>query len=432
MATTERSRTIERNLVAIDTATGERLRELYDEDATIAASTFSRVPGDARLLASSTRSGVRRPLIWDTRSGERTDLEVGELDGDLVPTDWSHDGTRILLRQVSHAVERLFVYDLERGGLRPLHHPAGTLGSTYFTPDGEIFAELQDSSQPTRLVAFDPETGAERRTLLRGGDAPPGCRWESITFASTESAEIQAWLAVPDGEGPFPTILETHGGPTAVMTESFDAGAQCWLDHGFAYLTINYRGSTTFGRPFERAIDGDLGHWEVDDMAAARDWLVANGIAAPDQILLTGWSYGGYLTLQALGTRPELWAGGMAGIAVADWRLDFEDASEPLRQYDVGLFGGTPEEKPEAYTRSSPIAYAERVRAPVLVIQGRNDTRCPPRQLEAYEQKMLRLGKEIRVHWFEAGHGSYAIEQNIEHQELMLRFAFEVLGRAVR
>jgi dipeptidyl aminopeptidase/acylaminoacyl peptidase len=106
----------------------------------------------------------------------------------------------------------------------------------------------------------------------------------------------------------------------------------------------------------------------------------------------------------------------------------FEDQAETLRRYQAALFGGTPEELPEQHARSSPITYAAEVKAPVLVIQGSNDTRCPPRQLRVYEEKMLELGKHIEVHWFDAGHGSYAMEQNIEHQERALRFAYQVLA----
>ena len=232
---------------------------------------------------------------------------------------------------------------------------------------------------------------------------------------------------MPDGNGPFPTILETHGGPTAVQTEDFASGSQAWLDHGFAFLTINYRGSTTFGRAFQEQIYGDVGHWEVEDMVAARNWLVDEGIARPDEILLTGWSYGGYLTLQALGTRPDLWAGGLAGIAIADWAVQYEDTAGTLKGYEVALFEGTPEEKPEQYAKSSPITYAEQVRAPVLIIQGRNDTRTPARPVQNYEAKMKALGKPIEVHWFDAGHGSFVVEQQIEHQEIMLRFADRIL-----
>ncbi len=225
-------------------------------------------------------------------------------------------------------------------------------------------------------------------------------------------------------------ILETHGGPTGVELNTFSPGSQAWLDHGFAYCTINYRGSTTFGRDFERKIWGDLGHWEVEDMVAARKYLIDHGVAMPDAIFLTGWSYGGYLTLQALGTYPDLWAGGMGGVVVADWVSQYEDENEVLRGYDVSLFGGTLEEKREQYVRSSPITYLERLKAPVLIIQGRNDTRDPPRQVELYESKARALDRPVEVHWFDTGHaGSFMdVELAIAHQELMLSFAYRVLG----
>jgi dipeptidyl aminopeptidase/acylaminoacyl peptidase len=114
-------------------------------------------------------------------------------------------------------------------------------------------------------------------------------------------------------------------------------------------------------------------------------------------------------------------------VAIADWRLSFEDSAPTLRGAFAAWFGGTPEEKPEAYARSSPITYVEQVAAPVLIIQGRNDTRTPARPIRVYEERMTALGKPIEVHWFEAGHGSYVVEQQIEHQELMLRFAYRIL-----
>jgi dipeptidyl aminopeptidase/acylaminoacyl peptidase len=118
----------------------------------------------------------------------------------------------------------------------------------------------------------------------------------------------------------------------------------------------------------------------------------------------------------------------MAGMAVADWTMSVEETSPTLRGLIQAWFGSTPAEKPELYVRSSPITHVERVAAPVLIIQGRNDTRTPARPIEVYERRMHELGKEIEVHWFDAGHGSLVVEQQIEHQELMLRFAYRVLG----
>jgi dipeptidyl aminopeptidase/acylaminoacyl peptidase len=279
------------------------------------------------------------------------------------------------------------------------------------------------------MIALDAETGERTRTVLAAGEVPASHPWRSITFSSTDGQTIQGWLSLPEGEGPFPTILHTHGGPTAVMTEVFSPANQLWVDHGFAFLSINYRGSLTFGREFEKQIWGDLGHMEIEDMVAAHDWLVRQGIAIPDQIFLTGWSYGGYLTLLGLGKRPDLWAGGMAGIAIADWTMSYEDSADTLRGYQLALFGGTPEEKPDLYRRASPITYVEQVSAPVLIIQGRNDTRTPARPIHAYEARMRELGKPIEVQWFDAGHLAFTrIGQSIDQYESMLRFACNILN----
>ena len=166
----------------------------------------------------------------------------------------------------------------------------------------------------------------------------------------------------------------------------------------------------------------------MEDVAAGVAWLIERGIARPEAILKTGVSYGGYLTLQSLGKKPALWAGGMAVVAIADWVLMYEDQAETLRGYQRSIFGGTPEEKPEAHRKSSPITYAAVIEAPILVLQGENDTRCPARQMRVYERRLTDLGKSIEVQWFDAGHGSLDTEEQIRQQAKMLEFAYRVLS----
>jgi dipeptidyl aminopeptidase/acylaminoacyl peptidase len=429
VSSTARTGTAQWTLLAIETASGEQIAELWDGGkSSHGVHMFSPLAGDMRVLATTDHSGVKRPLLWNPRTGVRTDLPLDHLTGDIVPCDWSPDGRRILLRHFNEAAHHLLLYDLITNTVTPLEHPGGSFWGATFRSDDEIWAHWTDATHPLALVALDAGTGHPKRTLMPADPLPPSRPWRSVTFPSSDGQRIQGWLGVPEGDGPFPTILATHGGPTVVAAEEFSPTSQAWLDHGFAFLTINYRGSTTFGQAFETQIYGDLGHWEVEDMAAAHSWLVAQGIAQPDQVLLTGLSYGGFLTLLALGTRPELWAGGMAGMAVADWTMSVKETSPTLRGLIQAWFGTTPAEKPALYVRSSPITYVERVVAPVLIIQGRNDTRTPARPIEMYEQRMRALGKEIEVHWFDAGHGSLVVEQQIEHQELMLRFAYCVLG----
>ncbi len=378
VATTEYGQTRQYSLLAFETAGGRRMGELSDLPAgSVRAVTFSPLPGDPRLLCQADRSGYTRPFIWDPTGGERTDLPLGDLAGDIEGLDWSLDGRRILLRQISRAVQQLYTYDLGTGALTCLRHPGGTYGAAWFGPRGRIDALWGDTTHLPQLAALDGDTGAWRETILAAGEAPAR-PLRSVSFRSSDGEEVQGWLGLPDGAGPFPTILSVHGGPHIAIPDVYGPGGQAWLDHGYAYLTVNYRGSTTFGRAFKEKIWGDLGHWEVEDMVAARDWLLREGIARPDAILVTGGSYGGYLTLMALGTRPDLWAGGMALVAPADFITEYYDGTDWSKGYLTAMMGGTPEERPAQYAASSPITYAERVTAPLLVIQGRNDLRCPP------------------------------------------------------
>lgn len=428
VATTEKSGTTDTMLEAYDIATGQKLGELWDgNDVSVDPIGFIPRKGDERYLASSTKSGFARPVIWNPRTGERHDIALPELEGEVYSWDWSEDGRYLLLNQLNQAQFKLHLYDLTDKKLITLNAPAGAYSTGYFLDD-EIYVNMQNSAQPNCLVALDKRTGELKRIVLQAGTPPTGQKWRSVHFNSSDGTAIQAWLMTPQGTGPFPTIVHTHGGPTDVQTEKYSPVAQAWVEHGFAYFSINYRGSITFGKAFEKSILGNLGDLEVEDIEAGVKWLIENKIAHPEMILKTGGSYGGYLTLQSLGKKPNLWAGGMAVVAIADWPLMYEDMAETLRGYTRALFGGSPEEKLEQMKKSSPMTYAEQVKAPILVIQGENDTRCPARQMHVYEDKLKALGKHIESHWFDAGHGSHAMEQQIEQEELKLRFAYRILG----
>jgi dipeptidyl aminopeptidase/acylaminoacyl peptidase len=307
-------------LLAFDTRSGEKISELWDgEQNSLEMMVPSPLPGDPRLLASTTRTGIETLLIWNPYSGEQIDLNLGDVTGALRAFDWSPDGSSILFRTFNAAVQQLYIHNLHTGVTIPLGHPDGANIEPYFTPAGdEIFSHWQSSTCPPRLIALSARTGETTRTVISAGDAPPGRAWTSIMFPSLDGQQVQGWLGLPEGAGPFPAVIEAHGGPFEVQGEAFSPGAQAWLDHGFAYLSVNYRGSTTFGRQFERKIYGLPGAWEIEDLVAARRWLVESDIARPDSVLLTGWSYGGFLTLLALGRTPDLWAGGMARAAIAD------------------------------------------------------------------------------------------------------------------
>jgi dipeptidyl aminopeptidase/acylaminoacyl peptidase len=438
MQSTERAGGMRRySVLAFDTASSEQIGEVWDgPESSVEPVVFFGGGGGLRRRGPTPPTGFKRPLIWNLRTGERTNLPLAELEGEVVPLDWSLDGRRILLSQFNQAIQQLYLYDPAGDTLIRLNHPDGAFGvydnlfgwAAYFGAEGEIFGHWQDAAHPFQLIALDGETGVKTRVALSAGEVPPGHAWQSITFTSSDGQEIQGWLGLPDGQGPFPAILDVHGGPHMVVTELFDPIGQAWLDHGFVYLTINFRGSTTFGREFQEKIWGNVGHWELEDMVAARNWLIERGIARPDAILLHGESYGGFLTLFGLGKRPDLWAAGLVVAPCTDWTEAYKDASDALKGAFRAWFGGAPGEKPEQYAASSPITYVENVRAPAFIVQGRHDTRTPAREVELYEARMKSLGKDVEVYWYDAGHGVADMELFIQFQEQMMCFAHRVLG----
>ena len=168
----------------------------------------------------------------------------------------------------------------------------------------------------------------------------------------------------PRGPRPVRDGVPGHGGPEAADDDSYRARRAAYVDAGYAVVHVNYRGSTGYGSVWRDALTGRPGLTELEDVGAVYDALVAEGVVDPQRALLSGGSWGGFLTLLGLGTQPERWAAGIAEVPVADYLAAYEDEMEGLRAYDRALFGGSPEEKHDVYVRSSPITYVDAVAAP--------------------------------------------------------------------
>ncbi|WP_017620497.1 alpha/beta hydrolase family protein [Nocardiopsis gilva] len=219
-----------------------------------------------------------------------------------------------------------------------------------------------------------------------------------------------------------------HGGPESHDVDAFAPDVAAWVDHGFAVVRVNYRGSTGYGTAWRDALESRVGLTELEDIKAVRDWSVASGLADPDRLVLEGGSWGGYLTLLGLGVYPEDWSLGIAAMPIADYVTSYADQMEALCAFDRSMFGGSPDEVPDLYRRSSPITYVENVSAPVLILAGENDPRCPIRQIDNYITRLAELGKPHEVYRFDAGHGSFVVEEQIRHMSAELDFAQRFTG----
>ena len=388
---------------------------------------FAPLEGDPRLLLTHERHGRAELLIWDVAADTETELAL-ELPGE-VTADWYPDGAALLVLHHHCARSTLHRFDLATGELTTLDIPTGTIGGAGVRPDGTVEYAWSSAAEPPAIRALHADgTG---RVLLRPEGAPaPGSEPLTDVIVATPHGNVHALVARPHSapEGPLPTMFLLHGGPPAADEDHFSAFRALWLDAGFAVVHVNYRGSTGYGSAWRDAIEGRPGLTELEDVAAVHDWAVSAGFADPAGCVVEGWSWGGYLALLALGTQPQRWAAGVAGVPVADYVTAYADEMEPLRAFDRALFGGSPEEVPEVYRRSSPISYAAEVRTPVLVLAGENDPRCPIRQVDDYLARLAELGKPYRSYRYHAGHGSLVVAETMRHFAVEVAFVRDVLA----
>ncbi|MFF4595395.1 prolyl oligopeptidase family serine peptidase [Amycolatopsis sp. NPDC001319] len=397
--------------------------EKYDgEGKGLSALEFSPLPGDQRLLVLHERRGREELLIWDVRADTETELEI-DLPGEVV-AGWYPDARALLVVHFHQGRSSLYRFDLDDKSLSSVDTPAGRIGGAGVRPDGSIEYSWSSAAEPT-AVRRRAADGTEAVLLAPPGEQAPGSSPVTDAFVEGVGGQIHALVSRPADapDGPLPTVFSLHGGPHAADEDRFSAYRATWLDAGFAVVEVNYRGSTGYGSAWRDAIEGRPGLTELEDVAAVHDWAVESGLSDKDKCVVNGASWGGYLSLLALGTQPTRWAAGVAGVPVADYVAAYEDEMEQLRSFDRALFGGAPSDVPAVYKECSPITYVDAVAAPVLILAGDNDPRCPIRQIENY---LDRLGARDAPHEFyryDAGHGSLVIAETIKQTSIEVDFA---------
>lgn len=251
--------------------------------------------------------------------------------------EWYPDGSALLVVHSYQARSEIFRYGLESGELTRLETPAGSVSGATARPDGTVEFLWSSAQSPSEVRST---TGAV--VLEAPGFRAPGSVPVEDVWVEGPGGRVHALVQRPAGQGPFPTLFEIHGGPAWHDSDSFAAGPAAWLDHGYAVVRINYRGSTGYGREWTDALKHRVGLIELEDIAAVRQWAVESGFADPARVVLSGGSWGGFLTLLGMGTQPGLWTAGLAAVPVADYVAAYEDEMEALKALDRTLFGGSP------------------------------------------------------------------------------------------
>lgn len=334
------------------------------------------------------------------------------------------DGRRVLVRQDRHGRSVLHRADLTARTLTTVPTPAGTLLDAATRPGRDLHYLWTSTGHPPRLCST---RGTPLPVLPTVADPVPG-RHEDV-WTPGPDGPVHTLLSLPEAvRGPAPAVFLVHGGPADHDRDAYDGVVHSLVASGFAVARVNYRGSTGYGPRWRRAFGRGVGLTQVDDLASVRADLIARRLIRPGAVGLWGTSWGGYLVLLALGTRPGLWQAGVAVKPVADCAAAHRTTTPALRALDERLFGGTPDEVPERYARSSPVHYAAAVRAPLLVAAATHDAKCPPGQVRGYLAALRAAGVRHEAMWLDSGHDGYDGGDHVA----VLRRAVVFLDRELR
>jgi dipeptidyl aminopeptidase/acylaminoacyl peptidase len=216
--------------------------------------------------------------------------------------------------------------------------------------------------------------------------------------------------------------VHVHGGPNWHDRDEFEPDVQTFVDAGYAVLLVNYRGSTGRDTAFRERLRGDIGFPESQDILAGLDHVVAEGLVDPERIILEGWSWGGYLSLLNAGLHPDRWRAVLGGIPVGDSVAAHYECAPALRAWDIATMGGSPMEVPDLFRERNPMTYVDRVLAPVLLIAGEHDSRCPLGQVMVYAHALRARRHPVDVYLYSEGHHANDMGEQIRHMELALEF----------
>jgi dipeptidyl aminopeptidase/acylaminoacyl peptidase len=380
---------------------------------------------DGSALAFTAQRGEWYELhTIDPRTGAERVLTAEEAD--FSEPRWYRDGRRLAAIRSRGFHRELVSVDAESGEVSVLAS-GGSWETPLPTTDKTIVAMYEDQSTPPelRLVA-EAEQGTP---LLRPAPAlvraAPHGRPEEVSFSSSDGLEIHALLFRPTRvERSAPAVVYPHGGPTEFYGDQWDGHAQYFVDKGYAWLALNYRGSTGRGKSFERLNFGDWGVGDAQDSLAGADFLRTLEWVDSERLAIFGASYGSYLALCAVTDDDQ----GRFRCAVCkygdcDLLTTWAQGDRDGVLYTGENMLGHPSATRDVWVRGSPVHRLSNVQVPLLIAHGERDRRVHPRQSEQLVAELKRLGKTFEyVTYPTEAHGLLRAGPQIDFYRRLERF----------
>src|SRR5215470_2697256 len=413
----------EGDVYRIEVATGKAENlTAHDGKRLYAASSLSP-DGTTLLITSDEKGGYQNVALLDVATKSRTwatDIKWEASSGNFSPDGKSftyvinEDGRTdayIASRQTNHAEKVALAEGLNTFSGNP----------TPYSSDGRrILVKHQSSTQPGDLWVYDVTKHSSTRltySAIASLTTTPLPASQIVHYKSFDGKVISALMWIPFNlkrDATNPALVLPHGGPTGQMVDYWNTGVAAAVSRGYVCIAPNVRGSTGYGLEFQKANYKDLGGGDLQDEVYAAKFLEATGYVNAKKIGITGGSYGGFMTLMAVGRTPDVWAAGVELFGIINWYTMLQHEDPLLQEYEKSLLGD-PEKDRKFYEAASPITYLHAAKAPLLVLQGDNDPRVPKEEAEQVVSILKADGKTVDAHYYpNEGHGFEKRENQID------------------
>ena len=238
---------------------------------------------------------------------------------------------------------------------------------------------------------------------------------EKIHFQSKPGLYVTANLYRPRNDNKkHPAIVYVHGGPTAQTMNSFNRFIQHVANQGYLVIAPNYRGSTGYGKEFQQANLFDMGGGDLQDVLSAAEWIKQTGYVDPKKVIVMGASYGGYMSMVAVTKAPDVWAAGVPIVPFVNYFTEIENEDPVLREMDIATMGD-PVKNKALFEDRSPIFFVDKIKAPLMLLAGGNDPRCPKEETMQIVEAVKKNGGVADYKIYEnEGHGFARVENQID------------------
>lgn len=430
--TQEEAKGTNSNILIAELATGKSTLLTQHEGELLYSPNDISPDGKTVLVTSNAGNGVDNAGLLDVATKKIEWLTEGKWE--MQGGHFSPNGKSVTWRANVDGNTDIYLHDLVSGKTTKLPLPKGvnSLGGadSAFTEDGsKLLYYHNGAGAPNDAWVYHIASGKSTEvthSLMAGVPANHFVEPFLVHYPSHDGKwTISAFVYVPRNmqrNGQNAAIVFIHGGPASQAVNSFNRFIQHIVNQGYMVIAPNYRGSTGYGKEFQQANLFDMGGGDLQDVVAAADFVKATGYLDPKKVIAMGGSYGGYMTMMAVTKAPDVWAAGVPIVPFVNWFTEMEHEDPVLQQSDRATMGD-PEKNPDLFRDRSPIFFVDQIKAPLLLLAGGHDPRCPNEETIQVVDAIKKRGGVADYKIYEnEGHGFSKVENQIDAYQRVTDF----------